>query len=65
MGDTCIMCHERLIKCVTVFAGMGHLFCSKRCAVKHLIEVLDVEQIAEIAIDGCIEEVRADDIGIS
>lgn len=65
MVDECIMCHEPLNKHVTVYAGMGYLFCSKRCAVNHLIETLDVEQIAEIAIDGCIEEVNTADIGIS
>lgn len=65
MGDTCTTCHEPLNKHEIVFAGLGSLFCCKRCAVKHLIDIMDVEQIAEIAIDGCIEEVRSDEIGIS
>lgn len=62
--DTCIVCHEPLYKFEKIYAGLGHLCCSKACAVKHVIEMLDVEMIAEYAIDGCFEEVAPDDIGI-
>lgn len=65
MADECTVCHEPLNKHVTVWAGFGNLFCCKRCAVRHLMEILDIEQIAEIAIDGCIEEVNTADIGVS
>lgn len=64
MGDKCATCHEPLNKFETVFAGLGYLFCSKRCAVNHLIEIADVELLAEMAIEGCIEEVRTDEIGV-
>lgn len=64
MGDECVYCHEPLKKHATVFAGLGHLFCSKRCAVKHLAGTVDPEILAELAIEGCIEEVRTEDIGI-
>lgn len=65
MHDECCMCHEPLNKHVTVFAGLGSLFCSKRCGVNHLMEIYTPEQLAEFAAEGCLEEVRADEIGIS
>lgn len=64
MGDKCASCHEPLNKFGTVFAGLGYLFCSKKCAVDHLVETTDKRLLAEIAIEGCIEEVRADEIGV-
>ena len=64
MADECIICHEPLNKFETIYAGLGHLCCSRRCAVKHAIEELDVEQLAEYAIDGCFEEINPKDIGI-
>lgn len=64
MGNTCVVCHEPLNKHATVYAGLGYLFCCKRCAVNHLIEIMTVEQLAEYAIEGCIEEVSTADIGI-
>lgn len=65
MEDECIVCHEPLKKHATVFAGLGHLFCSRQCAVKYLAGNVDPEILANYAIDGCIEEVQAEDIGIS
>lgn len=64
MEDICIMCHEPLHKHVKIYAGLGHLCCSKQCAVNHIIQELDVEQIAEYALDGCFEEISPEDIGI-
>lgn len=64
MADECIVCHEPLANHETIFAGLGHLCCSKPCAVKLIISELDVEQIAEYALDGCFEEVSPSDIGI-
>ena len=64
MEDIYIMCHEALRKYVKIYAGLGHLCCSKQCAVNHIIQELDVEQIAEYALDGCFEEISPEDIGI-
>ena len=64
MGDECAVCHEPLNKHVTVFAGLGQLFCCKRCAVQAMMEEYTTEQLAEFAVEGCIEEVRTADIGI-
>lgn len=64
MGDECAYCHGPLNKSETVFAGLGYLFCSKQCAVKHLAGNVDPELLAELAMPGCIEEVRADEIGV-
>ena len=65
MADTCIVCHEPLSKSETVYAGLGHLCCSKQCAAKYLVENVDAHILAEYAVDGCFEEVRTDEIGIS
>ena len=62
--ETCIVCHEPLHKCEKIYAGLGYLCCSKRCAVKLVCSRLDVEQIAEYAIDGCFEELAPDELGI-
>ena len=64
MADTCIMCHEPLASHETIWAGLGHLCCSKKCAVNLIISELDVEQIAEYALDGCFEEVKPSEIGV-
>lgn len=64
MADECIVCHEPLANHETILAGLGYLCCSKRCAVRLLTDRLDVEQIAEYALDGCFEEVTPSDIGI-
>ncbi len=63
--DRCASCCANLNKQETVYAMLGQLYCNERCAVNHLINTSDVEQIAELAVSAYIEEVRADDIGIN
>ncbi len=62
--DECIVCHEPLGKFEKIYAGLGHLFCSKTCAAKHLVETVEPQTLAEYAVTGCVEEVTPDEIGI-
>ena len=63
--ETCANCNESLHDKDTIFSALGHLFCSRECGVSHMIEIMDVEQLAEYAFAATYEEITPDEAGIN
>ena len=62
--NACSVCGKDLSKQEEVYAGLGHLCCSKHCCAKLAIKHLTNEQIEIALFDAFFEEVTTSDIGI-